>query len=158
MALMMVLVVILLLLLALVMDPPHMIFHVVHARENAAALFSLGAPPLALDAWVVLGFVPRAVLLAREAACQGLVGRLRTRSRGGFALRATIHTAEKVFAVSVVVFPQVTSAGKGCARRAARVSTAPGLGLSSSARERSTAQGRWEKRRGLSHGNSIGVQ
>jgi hypothetical protein len=61
------------LLLTFVVNPANMIFHVVHAGEDAAAFLPFRPSPFALDAWIVLGFVPSAVLFAGEPAGQRLV-------------------------------------------------------------------------------------
>ena len=65
-----------------------MVAHVVHAREDA-----LAAGPFALDARVVLGLVPDAVLLAAEAALLGL--------------RAALVAAEVVLLVAMPVLAQI---------------------------------------------------
>ena len=113
--------------LTLVVNAPDVVLHVVHAGEDAGALFAIGAVPLALDAWVVLGLVTGAVFLAGEAACQGLVGGLCACGRGGLALRAVVDPAEEVLAVAVVVLAQIAAAGEGCARCATGIRAAPGL-------------------------------
>ena len=106
------------------MDSPHVVLHVVHPAKDAPALFAAGAPPLALDARVVLGFVAGAVLFGGEAAAEGAVGG--ARGRGGLGLRAAVDAAEEVFGVAVVVLAKVAAACEGGAGGAAWVGAAPG--------------------------------
>jgi hypothetical protein len=91
------------LMLAFVVNPSDVVFHVVHAREDTAALLAFGASPLAFDARVMLGFVAGAVFLAGEATAQWLVGRLGSSRGGGLTLGAAVDAAEQVLAVAVVV-------------------------------------------------------
>ena len=109
------------------MNPSHMIFHVVHPTENPAALLTVGTLPLALNARVMLGLVPCAVLLGREAprgtdAAPASVVHV---SRRG--LRTPVDTAEEMLAVPVVVLTEVAAAREHGARRAARICASPGL-------------------------------
>src|SRR5271154_2795379 len=92
------------------MNPSHMIFHVVRPTENPPALLTVGALPLALNARVVLGLVPCAVLLGREAppGTDAAPAAVVPVSRRG--LRTPVDTAEEMLAVPVVVLTEGAAA------------------------------------------------
>ena len=70
-------------------------YHVVYSAK-----YSVAAVPVTQDTWVVLCFVPRKILLAREApACR---------------LRASLVPTEEGFGVPLVVLPQVTPSREDC--------------------------------------------
>lgn len=85
-------------------NPSDVVFHVVHSREDASALFAICSSPFAFDAGAVLGLVPGPVLFAGESSGERLVYRFSAGRCSSFALRTSINTAKKVFAVPVVVF------------------------------------------------------
>ena len=84
----------------------HMILHVVHPAED-----SFTSSPFAWYSWIVFRFVSSSIFVATEASFS--------------ALRASVVTAEEVFAVSIEVFAKVTSACKYCFGVAAWVRAAP---------------------------------
>lgn len=106
------------------MYPPYVVFHVIHTTEESAAFFTIGPRPLTFDAWVVLGLMTCTVLLRREPTRDGQFGRITNfgtclyrlllsyRYAGSFRLRATIHSAEEMFGMAVVVLAQIAATGK----------------------------------------------
>lgn len=78
---------------SLLMNTPHMIFHVVHSTKDSSA-----SVPFTRDAGIVFRFVSCTVFLARETALA--------------RLRASVVSTEEVFAVTFVVFPKVATTGE----------------------------------------------
>lgn len=91
----------------LLVNPPHMVFHIVHPAEHPTTPL-----PLALDLRIVLGLVPSPVLLAREPPLR--------------RLRTALVAAEEVLVVPVEVLAQVAGAREYRPRRTPDVRAAPG--------------------------------
>lgn len=111
------------------MYPSDVVFHVVHAAKDPAALLALGTPPLAPDARIVLRLVTRAVLLAREPAAtrEAAPPAAGFGDRAGLGLRAATHAAEKVLGVSLEVLAEVTAPGEHGAGGAAGIRAPAGV-------------------------------
>ena len=84
----------------------HMVSHVINSTEDSVA-----AVPLTWNSWIVLGLVPRSILLATETAFP--------------RLRTVLVPTEKVLAVPMEVLAQVAGPHKYRFRVATRVGAAP---------------------------------
>ncbi|KAF7174477.1 hypothetical protein CNMCM5623_007360 [Aspergillus felis] len=89
------------------MNPPHMILHVVYPAKHPPTI-----RPLTHNTGVMLRLVPGTVLLAREPARN--------------SLRTALVPTEQMLPVPVEVLAQVAAAEERRGRGAAWVSTAPG--------------------------------
>jgi hypothetical protein len=88
------------------MNPPHMIFHVIHPAEDPPA-----PVPFTNNARVMLRLVASTVLLTREPALLGL--------------RATLVPAEQMLAVAIEVLAQITASSEEGLRSTAWVGASP---------------------------------
>ena len=89
------------------MNPPHMVLHIVNTTEDLPT-----ALPLTEDTRVMLRLMASTVLLAAKSILRRL----------GTSLMAT----EKVLAVTVEVFPQITASMEYSPGGTSRVGAAPG--------------------------------
>lgn len=90
------------------MNPPHVILHIIHPAKNPST-----TTPLTFNAGVMFSLMSGAILLTREPTLPGL----------GTLLKAT----KEMFAMAVIVFPEVAAASEEGLRSTPWVSAAPGV-------------------------------
>lgn len=88
------------------MNPPNMIFHIIHPTETPSTPI-----PLTDNAGIMLRLVTSTILLAREPAL--------------LRLRTALVPAEQMLAVTIKVFPQITAPPEEGLRGTARIGASP---------------------------------